>query len=342
MAAPGLPLTGLDAPASVDNNLDDHPLILHADEPLVIATPFLQWQACPPAAPGGPPRMSVPHSRAAKAFLRRSSLDMSPVNAQGFAAINCFEFFLNAAAWNRILDALLESNLLANAPFAAWATFLTHLEQLPLSQPNQFLLAMADIDQGDSFDTPAVQAQAAVPGVPRGRNQAAVAAIPAVPAQPAVPGPADIAFLSLVTIPNMLKTATSSPLGVWCDFVGSLSAGRTRASRLTPLANVRTAGAMLHSAVSARLIGAAAGLASDAVVAVNLPDILQEIQLPRCLLPFELGEADLRAELRDCVRAARSDADRQAVEVSRIHYTSLRYATSCPTDIYPHNLELLK
>lgn len=111
----------------------------------------------------------------------------------------------------------------------------------------------------------------------------------------------------------------------WCDFIGALSAGRTRASRLAPRAMVNVSGVMLHSAIAARLLGgAAAGQAPDNLVAVHLPDMYRELQLPKCLLPLELSEADLRAELRDSLRASRSDAERQVVEIARIQYTALR------------------
>lgn len=103
----------------------------------------------------------------------------------------------------------------------------------------------------------------------------------------------------------MVDFASGSPLGSWCDLVCALSAGRTRASRLSPSANVRTAGVMLRGAVASRLMGAAIGQASDSLIAVHLPDMFREIQLPSCLLPSELRDTDIRAELRDALRAAR-------------------------------------
>lgn len=116
-----------------------------------------------------------------------------------------------------------------------------------------------------------------------------------------------------------------TPLESWCDFVGALGVGRTRASRLAPRATVNVSGVMLHSAIAARLLGGAVvGQAPDNLVAVHLPDMYREIQLPKCLAPLELNEADLRAELRDSLRAARSDLERQAVEVARIQCTALR------------------
>jgi len=48
MAPPTNAPNGLIAPAYVDPTLVNNPLLLNANEPLVNATPFLQWQAYPP------------------------------------------------------------------------------------------------------------------------------------------------------------------------------------------------------------------------------------------------------------------------------------------------------
>lgn len=329
MAAP----QNLISPATVDNSQPDHPLSLRADEPLIAATPFMHWQPQPAAAQGDPPRMCVPHSRAAKVFLRRCSLDPSAASVLGFSTTNCFTFFLNDAAWNRVINELLQSDLLMGGPFTDWPTFLARLETLNIQQQGQLTLAFADLDAGESFDTPAVPAQPAVAAVPARRGQPAQAAVPATDAQPAVDGPAALAYLSLVTVDMMSSPLALCPLEDWCDMLGALNAGRTRASRLGRLATVNTSGVMLQSAVSSRLLGAAGSQASDPLLAVNLPDIFKEIKLPRCLLPLELSEADLRAELRDSIRAARSDLDRAAVEVARIHYTSIRCDPPSPSEI---------
>lgn len=99
--------TGLAAPAAIDSNtVAEHHLLLQADEPLVVSTPFLQWQAFPPSAPGGPPLMGIPHPRAVKAFLRGCSLSTAAADLAGMAAVDCFVFFLTAAAWQRLLDEL--------------------------------------------------------------------------------------------------------------------------------------------------------------------------------------------------------------------------------------------
>lgn len=310
--------------AVADNTRPEHPLLLHSDEPLVAATPFLQWQPYPSAAPNGPPRVGVPHSRAAKVFLRLCSLEASDASAAGFAQTDCFTFFLSGGAWNRILNLLLQSNLLLGGPFVEWPAFLTRLEALPIADRGPLQIAYTDVDVGESFDTPEVPAQPEVAAVAARRGLQARAAVPAVAAQPAVPGPAALTYLSMVTVDTMLSPSLARPLEDWCDLLGALGAGRTRASRLVRLATVNTSGLMLYSAVVAKLLGPGAGQAADPLVAVNLPDLFREIKLPRCLLPLELGESDVRAELRDGIRAVRSDLDRHAVEVARIHYTQFR------------------
>lgn len=134
MAPPAPPPTGLSSPASVDFASADCPLLLHADEPLVAATPFLQWQAYPPPLPGGPPRVGIPHLRAIKVFLRRCSLDPTQISVGGFAGVDCFTFFCGESSWNRILDQLIQSGMLAGSPFLTWPEFLFHFERLAPQQ----------------------------------------------------------------------------------------------------------------------------------------------------------------------------------------------------------------
>lgn len=324
MAAANVPAPSLTHPATINNTQSDHPLVLHADEPLVVGTPFLNWQSYPGAAVGAPPLMSVPHSRASKAFLRRCFPSADPLDVQAMSNVNCFTFFLTAAAWNRILNELIGANLLNGAPFLEWPSFLQSLESLQPHNLGSFAISAADLDLGESFDTPAIPAQPAVAARPaRGRNPA-VPAVPAVPAQPAVPGPANLNFLALYTMDMAMLPATASPMSVWVDLLGALNPGRTRASRDAPLALLPTSAVMVNHAVALKLLGAAGGVAPDALVAVNLTDMLKEMRLPRCLAPLTLNEAEMRAELRDSLRAARSDNERLAVEVSRIQYTAFR------------------
>lgn len=324
MAAAVLPRPALTHPADVDNTQSDYPLILRADEPLVNGTPFLHWQPCVGGAAGAPPRVSIPHSRAAKAFLRRCSVSANPVDAQALAAVNCFTFFLTAAAWSRVLDELVNANLLLGAPFLAWPSFLESLESLQLNNLGALAIAAGDLDLGESFDTPANPGQPAVAARPARRGQQAAPAVPAVPAQPMIPGPANLNFLSLYTMDMAMLPASNSPMSVWVDLLGALNPGRTRASRDAPLALLSTSAVMMNHAVTLKLLGSAGGAASDALVAVNLTDMLTEMRLPRCLLPLTLNDAEIRAELRDSLRSARSDNERLAVEISRIQYTSLR------------------
>lgn len=324
MAAVNAPVPSLLHPVAVDNTQPDHPLVLQADEPLVIGTPFLNWQPQPGAVAGVPSRVSVPHSRASKAFLRRCFPSANPPDAQTLATVNCFTFFLNAAAWTRILNELLGSNLLNDAPFTAWPSFLQSLESIQPINPGVLAIAADDLDLGESFDTPAIAAQPAVEArAARGRQPARPAA-PAVPAQPAMPGPAQLNFLALYTMDMAMIHASASPMSVWVDLLGALNPGRTRASRDAPLALLPTSAVMINRAVALKLLGAAGGTAPDALVAFNLTDMLTEMRLPRCLAPLTLSEAEVRAELRDSLRAARSDSERLAVEISRIHYTAFR------------------
>mmetsp|Transcript_29166 Transcript_29166/g.72726 ORF Transcript_29166/g.72726 Transcript_29166/m.72726 type:complete len:249 (+) Transcript_29166:294-1040(+) len=205
--------------------------------------------------------MSIPHHRAIKAFARRCILSTATTDLVGMATVDCFTFFLNAAAWQRLLDELLQSKLIECGPFTAWSAFLDRLERIQLSNPSQLVLTMDDFDLGERFETPAIPGQAAIHGAAGRRGQPRAPTVPAIAAQPAQPGPPDIAYLALVTINSMYNPSTSLPLDSWCDLIGSLGVGRTRASRLSPLATVRTAAVMLSSAVASRVLGPAAGQA---------------------------------------------------------------------------------
>mmetsp|Transcript_42173 Transcript_42173/g.105028 ORF Transcript_42173/g.105028 Transcript_42173/m.105028 type:complete len:125 (-) Transcript_42173:260-634(-) len=99
--------------------------------------------------------MGIPHSRAVKAFLRRCTLSTAAVDLLAFSSMNCFVFFLNAAAWQRVLDELIVSKLLEGGPFTTWVAFLSRLERLEWINSNNLVLLASDLDPGESFDAPA-------------------------------------------------------------------------------------------------------------------------------------------------------------------------------------------
>jgi len=106
--------------------------------------------------------------------------------------MNCFVFFLNAAAWQRVLDELIVSKLLEGGPFTTWVAFLSRLERLEWINSNNLVLLASDLDPGESFDAPATPGQQATAGTARRRGRAHTPATPAVAAQPAIPGPPDM------------------------------------------------------------------------------------------------------------------------------------------------------
>lgn len=59
---------------------------------------------------------------------------------------------------------------------------------------------------------------------------------------------------------------------------------------------------------------------------MNIGEFIKAASLPECILPTTFGDAELRAELRDSMRFVRSEADRRAVEVSRMHLIGYRCA----------------
>lgn len=328
MAAAGaavLPAANHIVAVTVDASGFDWQLELPATEKVVTSTPFLPWQAV--VAGGGalgPATVRLSHFRAVKVFLRRCIFGSTPADVAALQALNCLTFSVNDAGWSRVLSTLHNAQLFDQGPFVSRSQFEAAYDLVDLSQCDMSIMAADLTMAGEDFDTPGVAAVAAVPAVPARRGVPAVAAVAAVPAVPAVPGPADLEFLSLLTLDQITPFTQDQPLGLFTELIGYLGPCHARATRLQAMSMVRTSAVLLAHALSARLLGSNGGMAPHSLLALNVMDLLKDAKLPICLASTHVTDADLRAELRDSLRYVRSDAERKAVEISRILFVGPR------------------
>ena len=108
-------------------------VFLDANEPLVLATVFLPWQAHP-AAGAVAARVSLPTWLMVRVWIRRCSLSSLPADTAFLALVDIFEFGLTAAAWSRILTELVTSDPL-DATFSDPSTLDVALEGLSITNP---------------------------------------------------------------------------------------------------------------------------------------------------------------------------------------------------------------
>lgn len=311
---------------TIDRTMIDRPLVLQANEDLVAATPFLPWTNAPAGGAGAPARVMLSQFRAIRTFVRRCTLGHADGDHAAFQNASCMMFGLTDAFWGRLLTTLRDAQLLHSGPFLTWPQFLHSYRQLDLSQ-SDMEVHQADLDIGESWETPAIPGGPAhAAGRGRGRDRGAPPAPPVAPV-PAVPGPADLEFLSMVTLDQSVTVLVTEPLGLWTDLICHLGPCSTRVSRLAPLAPVRTNALLMINALKMRLLGTATGETPHPLLAINVMDLMRDATLPLCLAPPSLSDSDLRSELRDGLRYIRSDSERKAVEVSRIHLVGARFDT---------------
>lgn len=318
-APPALPAPPAIA-VTVDTAAADRSIVLAASESLVAATPFLPWVPSPAGPAGAPATVRLAQFRAVRAFVRRCTLGQAAGDHAAFQLVECMMFGLTSAFWSRLLTALRDVQLFSRGPFLMWPQFVQSYRNCDLSAIDMCIHS-GDLALGESWETPAIPAGPA-PNAPRGR--AAPPALPAAPV-PAVPGPADLEFLSMVTLDQSATALASEPLGLWADLICHLGPCATRASRLTQIAPVRTNALLMINALKLRLLGAATGQTPHPLLAINVMDLLRDATLPLCLAPPNLSDVEMRSELRDGLRYIRSEGERKAVEVSRIHFVGTRY-----------------
>jgi hypothetical protein len=305
-------------------------LLIAADNPFVISTPFL-WGATHTL--GNIDYVRLEQCQAIRAFLPRSSLSPDAPSKAIWAVTSVLQCALSAAAWTRILSELADSGLGDSCDaIATLKEFHQVLTSLVVDEPDKLIIHPFDLLQSaESFDTPGVPGRAAVAAVAAvvarraTSSRAAQAAAPgraamaAVPAAPGTSGPPSLRFLSLVSLSD-LQTGGLLPLAVFCRLVGMLGRCLLRADRLRETGPVRASANQLRGGMCARFnIGAN----DDGSLAFNLANYVATIELPVALLARGVDMREMAIEGRDSIVYAGADAaGKQSVEMSRFGFVS--------------------
>ena len=221
----------------------DVPVLLDANEPMVLATPCIGWQPTP-AVVGVAAQVEAPTCRMLRCFIARCGFAQDPAT-HAFARNNdLFGFVLTAAAWTRILTELRDSGL-----FATVYTKLRHLaaalETLVPQNPALLLVPATDVIVMPPFNPAPVIAPAGAGGRGRGRGRGAAVGVPVPPAA-AGGGPADLRFIHLASLDRLVDSTSSSPMLAISILAGSLGPCSNQAVRDDELSTVRCTAAMLR------------------------------------------------------------------------------------------------
>ena len=347
-AAPPVPIA-----ASVDTAQPGSPVIFLANDPLVIASACLGWEPAPPTA-AGVARVQLPTWGMVTAFGDPISLSKAPADLAFSQTVTPLNLRLTGAGWDKPLNELVASGLLAGGvPFSDKTELKSKISSLTIANPANLVVLPAELNLGEA--TAAVAAVAGVPGVPgvpgvagraaRGRAgrrgyAAAIPAVPAVPPIPAVPAiagrPALNAALEFLTLTSVLdlEVAGAAPWTLVGYLAGCLGDCLTQTARNHPAGMAMFAARSFASGIQQRYFGgAAAGALDEYQVAGNLKDflVLLESAVPRLLLTPDVSTAGQRRDARDAVIYIRDDAGRRSVEEARVEAYGALYAP--PTDL---------
>ena len=139
---------------------------LEASSPLVLATPFLPWEA----VAGGPPaQVRLPQRIMLVVFVAPCTLEDTPASLAFFQSIHVMTFALSGSAWSRILTEYVSSGLLS-APASDLSAFRATLHGLTIGTPANLIIHTPDLVVGEDFDiagVPGVPGTAAVPRKPQ-------------------------------------------------------------------------------------------------------------------------------------------------------------------------------
>ena len=149
MAAAAVP-----PPVNVTTSTVNDLVFLDANEPLVLATPFLPWVPVA-AAPPLPARVSLRAWQMNRTWLRRCGLSAAAADHLAFQSISMLNFRLTGAAWSRVLTEFVASDLLSKT-FSDLRGLRLALGALEISAPASLVLLASDLDPGEDFDAPVV------------------------------------------------------------------------------------------------------------------------------------------------------------------------------------------
>lgn len=287
-------------------------LILPADHELAVSTPMLEWAAVTPL-PANQPRVGLDAFKAIRAFLGCCRLSKQQADNNVFQQTSFLRFDLNNAAWDRVLNELVDSELpqlLQDAGVRSLGGFDDALSKLTPANPNNLVLVGPDLLLREPFDV------AAVPARPAHGRHAAVAAVDAVA------GPAELAFLNLCALTLLEDEGSASlPLLPLARLAGMLGPFSTQAVRGNAVSTIQLTGALIRQQLTSRF-----GCVADGAMAVNLKDFIMDTYLPGALSAHRASEDELRREARDACTYRRSSQGRIDVEISRISYLRFRWA----------------
>ena len=297
-------------------------LRLLAAEPLVVATPVLQWLSVAAAA-GAAALVEMPEWKILAVFGCKARLGPAPADRAAGEARSLLTLHLTAAFWSRYLTELTAAGMLAGSFEHRQAVKTRTIRLTPVNPANLQVTA----------DHPGAPAVAAVAAVARRRGAAAVRAAPGRAATPAVLGPPDLRFISRCNITLLESADGAAPWGALCRGASMLGGTATRAIRLDDMSMLGRVSAPLRASV-ARYVGVDPTPAYDATLAGALQDFLKNVVLMDGLSAHGTSEGEFMAEALDSFRAHRSAADKLAVEEARFHLLehecALPLASLCP------------
>lgn len=261
----------------------DSPVFLRANDPLVLATPFLGWNN----VQGAPARVSLASFQMFRVFASRCRVGQSDNDRETADALSILQVRLSEDAWSRILSCLVDNGLLA-LQAENFPAFSKMISELDIADATQLEISADDWVAGEIFAIP--------------QDQAALS----IALQP-------LAYLSYVTV-SLLEgdIQLKLPWENLCYLTGALGPCLTQRSRGQATSSVQLVAQKLRAFLGGTAI-------SDGAAARGLCDALPDLKLPTIFKSTSVREADLRLELLDAIQYhTASESGRATIETRRV------------------------
>ena len=266
----------------------ESPIYLLANEPLVVATPFIEWSPAP-ADPGGAARVQSPTCVVVRVFTPKSSISRVPADLAAARAMAALNVRLQDACWSRLFTELTASGLFANGSFQTEALFEEALTDLVLVTPANLAITAADWRAGQAFVLPA------------GAGAVAVAAREAMNA---------VRFLNLASAASLEVAGSPLPLLPLALVVGMVGSCLTNAIRQQETSAIQLVAGFIRANTLHN--------ASDGALASRLKSFVIDNRLPRILRAHGVSEEERQGELEDGYTYNRVAEGRRVVESQRV------------------------